>query len=99
MSYEPPMGSTPPPPPPAPPPPPDIGSTKILCGIMGIILGGLGVHRFILGDVSGGIIRIVITLFTCGLGSVIGLVEGIIYLTKSDLDFYRIYMVEKRSWF
>lgn len=98
MSYEPPMGSTPPPPP-APPPPPDIGSTKILCGIMGIILGGLGVHRFILGDVSGGIIRIVITLFTCGLGSVIGLVEGIIYLTKSDLDFYRIYMVEKRAWF
>ena len=66
---------------------------------MGIILGGLGVHRFILGDVSGGIIRIVITLFTCGLGSVIGLVEGIIYLTKSDLDFYRIYMVEKRAWF
>ena len=82
-----------------PAPPPDVGSTKILCGIMGIIFGGLGVHRFILGDVGGGILRIVITVFTCGLGAWIGVAEGIIYLTKTDSDFYRIYMVEKRSWF
>ena len=90
MSYEPPMGQ---------PMPPDINSKKILCGVMGILLGGLGVHRFILGDTSGGIIRIVITIFTCGLGSIIGLIEGIIYLTKSDAEFYQIYMVEKKAWF
>jgi TM2 domain-containing membrane protein YozV len=79
--------------------PPDVGSTKILCGIMGIVLGGFGIHRFILGDVSGGVIRIVITVFTCGLGAIIGFVEGIIYLTKSDPEFYQVYMVEKRAWF
>ena len=76
-----------------------MNSKKILTGIMGIILGGLGIHRFILGDTSGGIIRIVITVLTCGIGSIIGLIEGIIYLTKSDAEFYQVYMVEKKAWF
>ena len=90
MSYEQPMGQ---------PMPPDVNQKKILCGIFGILLGGLGIHRFLLGDTSGGIIRIVITIFTCGLGALIGFVEGIIYLTKTDAEFYQLYMVEKKAWF
>ena len=82
-----------------PAPPADINSKKILCGVLGILLGGFGVHRFLLEDVTGGIIRIVITVFTCGIGSIIGLIEGIIYLTKSDQEFYQTYMVEKKAWF
>ncbi len=72
---------------------------KTVAGILGILLGGLGVHRFYLGDTTGGIIRIVITLVTCGAGSVIGLIEGIIYITKSDEDFVQTYLVEKKAWF
>ena len=72
---------------------------KVLAGVLGILLGGLGVHRFVLGDTSGGLIRIAITVCTCGVGSVIGLIEGIIYLTKSDEDFARIYIDEGKSWF
>ena len=68
-------------------------------GILGILLGGLGIHRFILGDSTGGILRIVITIFTCGAGSLIGFIEGIIYLTKSDEEFVQIYIVEKKAWF
>ena len=79
--------------------PADVNSKKILCGIMGIILGGLGIHRFLLGDTPGGIYRILITVFTCGVGSIIGLIEGIIYLTKSDAEFYQTYMVERKAWF
>ncbi len=79
--------------------PQDVNSKKILCGVLGIVLGGLGIHRFILGDTTGGILRIVITLVTCGVGSIIGLIEGIIYLTKSDQEFYQTYMVEKKPWF
>ncbi|MCU0263253.1 MAG: TM2 domain-containing protein [Candidatus Nanopelagicales bacterium] len=79
--------------------PPDVNSKKILCGIMGILFGGLGIHRFILGDTAGGLIRIVVTLLTCGLGSIIGLIEGIIYLTKTDPEFHQTYMVEKKAWF
>ena len=72
---------------------------KILCGILGIVFGGLGIHRFILEDTKGGILRILISLGTCGVGSVIGLVEGIIYLTKSDEEFVRIYIEGKKEWF
>ena len=61
--------------------------------------GGLGVHRFILGDTTGGILRIVITLVTCGAGSLIGLIEGIIYLTKSDEEFVATYIDGDKTWF
>ena len=72
---------------------------KILAGIMGILFGGLGIHRFILGDATGGLIRIVISVVTCGAGSLIGFIEGIIYLTKSDEEFVQTYIVEKKGWF
>jgi TM2 domain-containing membrane protein YozV len=80
--------------------PADANSKKILAGVLGIVFGGLGVHRFILGDVTGGLIRIAITVVSCGtVGSIIGLVEGIIYLTKSDQEFYDTYMVQRKAWF
>jgi hypothetical protein len=46
---------------------------------------------------------LLVTVLTCGIGSavigIIGLVEGIIYLTKSDEEFYQTYIVEKKGWF
>jgi len=72
---------------------------KVLVGILGILLGGLGIHKFVLGYTTEGIIQIVITVVTCGVGSIIGLIEGIIYLTKSDDEFYQTYQVNKRGWF
>lgn len=77
----------------------DFKNKKVVAGICGILLGGFGVHRFILGDTSGGLIRLVISVVTCGFGAIIGLVEGIIYLTKSDDEFYQTYGVEKKAWF
>jgi hypothetical protein len=45
---------------------------------------------------------LLVTLLACGVDGVvmgvIGLIEGIVYLTKSDEDFYRIYGVEKQGW-
>ncbi|MEZ6192595.1 MAG: TM2 domain-containing protein [Phycisphaerales bacterium] len=72
---------------------------KVLAGVLGILFGGLGIHRFILGDAVGGILRIVITICTCGAGSIIGLIEGIIYLTKSDEEFVETYINQKKGWF
>ena len=74
----------------------NVTSQRVLCGVMGLLLGGIGIHRFILGDVLGGI---VISVVTCGAGSLIGFIEGIIYLTKSDEEFIRIYQVGKKGWF
>ena len=61
------------------------------------MLRSLGVHCFYLGDTTGGIIRI---LLSCvGVGSVIGIIEGIIYLTKTDQQFVDEYIVGKKAWF
>lgn len=72
---------------------------KVAAGILGILIGSLGVHRFYLGDTKGGILRIVISVVTCGVGSIIGLIEGIIYLTKSDEEFVETYINQKKAWF
>ncbi len=72
---------------------------KILAGILAIVIGSLGVHKFVLGYTQEGIIQIVISIVTCGIGGIIPLIEGIIYLTKSDEEFYQTYQVGKKGWF
>lgn len=72
---------------------------KLVAGLCGILVGGFGIHKFILGYTTEGIIQIAITFITCGIGSIIGLVEGIIYLTKSDEEFVRTYIQNKKGWF
>jgi len=72
---------------------------KVLAGILGIVLGSFGVHKFILGYTKEGIIQVIISIVTCGIGGLIGLIEGIIYLTKSDEEFYQMYQVNKKGWF
>jgi TM2 domain-containing membrane protein YozV len=74
------------------------GSNRIVCGVCGILLGGFGVHKFILGMTGTGIIQILSNI-ACGAGSIIGLIEGIIYLTKTDEEFHEIYEVGKKAWF
>lgn len=72
---------------------------KVVAGILGILLGGFGIHKFYLGYTKEGIIQLVATLVTCGVASIIGFIEGIIYLTKSDEEFYQTYQVNKKAWF
>lgn len=73
---------------------------KVVAGILGILFGGLGIHKFILGYTTEGIIQILLSVITCGIvGSFIGLIEGIIYLTKTDEEFYHIYQENKKGWF
>ena len=84
---------------------------KILAGILAILFGSLGVHKFILGYNKEGIILLAVTLLgyatTCivvgafffWIPGLIGLIEGIIYLTKSDEEFYNTYQVGKKPWF
>ncbi len=78
-------------------------SNKIAAGVCGILLGSLGVHKFILGYTGAGLIMLLVTLLTCFLASplmhIIGLIEGIIYLTKSDEEFVRIYVDGRKEWF
>lgn len=89
----------------------DDNNKKIIAGVLAILLGAFGVHKFVLGyNKEGGIllgITIIGMVLSCvGIGvlvvwvtGIIGLVEGIIYLTKSDEEFYNTYQAGKKTWF
>ncbi|MBI4719863.1 MAG: TM2 domain-containing protein [Chitinivibrionia bacterium] len=75
---------------------------KIDAGICGILFGWLGIHKFILGYIPEGTILLCASLLTCGclipITGGIGLIEGIIYLAKTDEDFVATYITNKRNW-
>lgn len=69
---------------------------KTLAAILAFVLGPLGVHHFYLGNTTMGIIYLVISLVSVGtIPAILSIIDGIIYLTKSDEDFQRCYM----NWF
>lgn len=72
---------------------------KIVAGIFALLLGGIGVHKFYLGYTTEGVIQIVLSLITCGIAGIIPFIEGILYLIKTDEEFYQTYQVNKRGWF
>ncbi len=76
---------------------------RVAAGLLAIFIGGLGIHKFYLGYNKEGIITLVISLATCGIGatvmSIIGLIEGIMYLTKTDDDFQYTYVEGYKPWF
>jgi TM2 domain-containing membrane protein YozV/DNA-directed RNA polymerase subunit RPC12/RpoP len=87
---------------------PDLGeagpeTNRVAAGVLAILLGALGIHKFILGFTTAGIIMLLVTVLSCGWGGlvmgVIGIVEGILYLSKSDREFYKLYVVQKKAWF
>ena len=76
-------------------------------GLLSIFLGFLGVHKFYLGYNTAGFIMLAVTVIggiltmsvaACAIW-VIGIVEGIIYLAKSQSEFEQMYIVNKREWF
>lgn len=83
----------------APPPPaayPPGARDKTTAGILALLLGWLGIHHFYLGNTNIGIIYLVISLCTgTSVGWVLGVIDGIIYLTKPEDQFQRCY----RNWF
>lgn len=79
----------------------------VAAGLLGIFLGWLGIHKFYLGYNTTGFIMLAVTvigsLFTFGLAAsvmaLIGVIEGIIYLVKSQSEFEQLYVFSKREWF
>ena len=78
-------------------------SNRVAAGVCGIFLGGLGIHKFILGMTTPGVIMLLVTVLSCGIAypvmHIIGLIEGILYLTKNDVEFYQTYIVGQKEWF
>lgn len=73
---------------------------KVAAGLLAILLAPFGIHKFFLGYTTEGIIWLIISICTCGtVTSILGLIEGIVYLTKTDDEFYQTYQVGRKPWF
>lgn len=85
----------------------EISNKKLAAGLLGAFLGSFGVHKFVLGYNNAGIIMLAVSIgggvVTCGVASfvmgVIGLIEGIIYLTKTTEEFRELYIDAQKQWF
>ena len=76
---------------------------KVVAGILGLLIGSLGIHKFVLGYQKEGVIMLLVSLLSCGMlapiMSIIGIIEGIMYLTKTDEAFVREYIYGRKGWF
>lgn len=77
----------------------------MVAGLLAIFLGGFGIHKFYLGHTKAGVIMLCVSVFgsivvvgPLAMG-VVGLIEGITYLTRSDEEFNRIYVQGGKEWF
>jgi len=81
----------------------EASNKKLAAGLLAIFLGSFGVHKFVLGYNTAGLIMLLVTVLTCGVAGfvmgVIGIIEGIIYLTKSPEEFDSIYLQNSKEWF
>lgn len=86
---------------------PQRSSQRSAVGILALVLpfvglGWIGIHKFVMGYSKEGITWILVSLLTCGIGAVVltvvSIVEGIVYLTMSDEEFERRYVIGHKSW-
>lgn len=81
--------------------------SRAVAGVAAILMGGLGVHKFYLGYYAQGVLLLAVSAFGFYrpgvlIHAVIGIVtaiEGIIYLLKTDEEFHRTYVENKKPWF
>lgn len=59
--------------------------SKIVAGILGVLVGALGIHRFYLGYIGIGIVQIILTILTGGIASLWGFIEGILILCGTGI--------------
>jgi TM2 domain-containing membrane protein YozV len=63
---------------------------RTAAGVFALLLGGIGAHKFYLGQNKMGILYL--CFFWTGIPAIVGFIEGILYLTKSDEEFQRKYV-------
>ncbi len=83
---------------------------RMTAGLLALFLGWLGAHKFYLGFTGPGLVFLLIntagwlvTWIVLGIPNIVmgifALVEGVVYLTKSDEEFHQLYVVERKPWF
>lgn len=81
----------------------EVSNKKLAAGLLGIFLGSFGIHKFVLGYTKAGLIMLLLTVLTCGVAGfvmgLIGVIEGIIYLTQTPQEFKATYLEGRKEWF
>ncbi len=86
---------------------------KLPSALLAIFLGHLGIHKLYYGATNAGLTMLILSVvgwiltpFTCGITAllpacmgIVGFIEGIIYLTKPDGQFYSEYQIMHKPWF
>jgi len=74
------------------------GKSRGVAGLLAILLGGFGAHYFYLNKIGGGFLCILLTAITCGIWSVLTLVQGIIFFTMQQDDFEQKFVYSKSTF-
>lgn len=79
------------------PPPGYMQKSRTAAGILAILLGNLGIHSFYLGNTSRGLVQLLLSVFTFGIGFIVmtiwGVLDGIKLLDgRITTDAYGIYL-------
>lgn len=73
-------------------------SKKMLCGLMAIFFGTLGVQYFVLGRIGAGFITILLSIVTCGLWEIVAIIQGIMILCMSNAEFEAKYVNNRDTY-
>jgi serine/threonine protein kinase/TM2 domain-containing membrane protein YozV len=76
-------------------------ASRVVHALLALFLGALGIHKFAQGNPAAGVLRLAFCFTFCliPLLALISIIEGIVYLTRSDEDYYRAYYRDKQYWF
>lgn len=87
-------------------PPVVCDKSRVTAGFLAVFLGAFGAHKFYLGYKGAGVAMLLITVFGWPLlfipswiMGLIGLIEGVLYLLRSDTEFRDTYVTGRRAWF
>jgi hypothetical protein len=59
--------------------------SKVVTGLLGIFLGTFGIHKFYLNQSKQGLVYLL--FFWSGIPTIVGIIEGVVYLLQSDEQF------------
>jgi TM2 domain-containing membrane protein YozV/DNA-directed RNA polymerase subunit RPC12/RpoP len=83
-----------------------LSGEQLVAGILAILVGSLGIHKFYLGFQRAGITMLVVSIVTIPFAllgmivmTVIDIIEGVMCLTKSEAQFRREYIRGRKEWF
>lgn len=89
---------------------PNNDPSRIIAAWLAILLGSVGFHKFYLGRTKAGLVVLgtlvmenVLTskmpVFLLSIWGIIGLIEGVLYLLKPEVEFHEVYIRNERAWF